>query len=95
MSTSVPLHRMANGVMDWTNLKNINKIRKHYAQSNSIQYIQDRQKTLKLVPCIQFIYGNVQGKTIINGKIYSYVTFGSSVFIYTRKIGKNHPKRDC
>ena len=54
---SVLLHRMGDGIVDWSNLKEINKIRKRYAQTNSNSTGQDKNKPPKPVPCIQFNRG--------------------------------------
>ena len=54
---SVLLHRMGDGVLNWANLKDIQKIRKRYAQTTSAQSGPDKSKSLKVLPCIQ--YNNV------------------------------------
>ena len=54
---SVLLHRMGDGVLNWANLKDIQKIRKRYAQTTSAQSGPDKSKSLKVLPCIQYNKG--------------------------------------
>ena len=41
---SVLLHRMADGVVDWSNITEVQKIRQTYAQTNSVRHVQEKQK---------------------------------------------------
>ena len=56
---AVLLHRMADGVVDWTQPKEIHKIRKRYAQTNSSASVSEK-KVSKIVPCIKFNKGICQ-----------------------------------
>ena len=76
---SVLLHKMADGVVDWSNITEIHKIRQRYAQTNSVQHVQDRQKISKTAPCIQFNKGQCSGQGIMSGK-FCYSTYLSVLF---------------
>ena len=91
---SVLLHRMADGVVDWTNIVEIQKIRQRYAQTNSVQHVQERQKINKTAPCIQFNKGQCsrpgdhEWKNLLLRHIcqYCYTTFQKT---------ESHSKKDC
>ena len=91
---SVLLHRMADGVVDWTNIAEIQKIRQRYAQTNSVQHVQERQKINKTAPCIQFNKGQCsrpgdhEWKNLLLRHIcqYCYTTFQKT---------ESHSKKDC
>ena len=55
---SVLLHRMADGVVTWDNLKEVHKIRKRFAQTTGHQGHTDRSRNLNPVPCTQYNKGN-------------------------------------
>ena len=48
---------MGDGVVSWSNLKDVQKIRKRYAQTTSAQSVPDKSKSLRVVPCIQYNKG--------------------------------------
>ena len=55
---AVLLHRMADGVVDWKQLKELHKIRKRYAQTTSTTQVQEKaSKSQKVVPCLKFNKG--------------------------------------
>ena len=54
---SVLLHRMGDGVVSWSYLKDVQIIRKRYAQTTLAQSVPDKSKSLKVVPCIQYKKG--------------------------------------
>ena len=57
---SVLLHRMQDGVVNWSNLKEVNKIRKRYAQTSSAHQgvVGERSKITKVVPCFKYNKGS-------------------------------------
>ena len=54
---SVLLHRMAIGVVNWSNISEIYKIKQICAQTNSMQHIQEKRKVSKTATSIQFNKG--------------------------------------
>ena len=81
---------MADGVVDWSNITEIHKIRQRYAQTNAVQHVQDRQKQT----CIQFTRASVQGQEIMSGKIFYSDTFVGIVLQLIKKT-ESHSKKDC
>ena len=51
---SVLLPRMGDGVVEWGNLNEVKKIRTRYAETNSAQSLPDKNRSLKVVSCIEF-----------------------------------------
>ena len=54
---SVLLHRMQDGVVTWHNVKEIHKIRKRYAHTVANSTSNDKNKVLKIVPCLKYNKG--------------------------------------
>ena len=55
---AVLLHRMAGGIVDWTQLKEVYKIRKRYSQTTSTNQVQEKgNKAPRVVPCLKFNKG--------------------------------------
>ena len=50
---SVLLHRMADRVVDWDQVKEVQKIRKCYAQTTATQSQEKYSKNQKAVPCLR------------------------------------------
>ena len=48
---AVLMHRMGDGVITWTDIAEIHKLRTRYAQTHSTQGVSDKAKNLKVVPC--------------------------------------------
>ena len=56
---SVLLHHMQDAVVNWSNLKEVNKIRKRYAQTSAgHQGVVERSKITKVVPCFKYNKGS-------------------------------------
>ena len=57
---SVLLHCMQDGVVNWSNLKEVNKIRKRYAQTSAAHQgaVGERSKITKVVPCFKYNKGS-------------------------------------
>ena len=55
---AVLMHRMGDGVITWSDIAEIHKLRTRYAQTHSIQGVSDKAKNLKVVPCLQFNKGS-------------------------------------
>ena len=53
----VLMHRMGDGVITWSDITEIHKLRTRYAQTHSTQGVPDKTKSLKVVPCLQFNKG--------------------------------------
>ena len=47
---SVLPQRMADGVVDWSSIAEIHKIRQRYTQTNSVQHTQEKQKNKQNSP---------------------------------------------
>ena len=90
---AVLLHRMADGVVDWTQLKEIHKIRKWYAQTNSTTTSSDK-KPNKVVPCIKFNKGICPrgGDHEWQGLMLKHMC--QFCFSSVNKI-ENHARKDC
>ena len=90
---AVLLHRMADGVVDWTQLKEIHKIRKCYAQTNITTTSNDK-KPNKVVPCIKFNKGICSrgGDHEWQGLMLKHMC--QFCFSSVNKI-ENHARKDC
>ena len=90
---AVLLHRMADGVVDWTQLKEIHKIRKRYAQTNSTTTSSEK-KPNKVVPCIKFNKGICSrgGDHEWQGLMLKHMC--QFCFSSVNKI-ENHARKDC
>ena len=62
---SVLLHRMQDGVVNWSNLKEVNKIQKRYAQTSSAHQgvVGERSEITKVVPCFKYNKGSCPHNT--------------------------------
>ena len=87
---SVLLHRMANGVVNWSNIAEIHNIKQRCAQTSSMQHIQEKQKVSKTSICIQFNKGQCSRPWDHKWKnlLLSYC------FSDFQKM-ESHPKMDC
>ena len=84
---SVLLHRRADGVVDWSNITEIHKIRQRYAQTNSVQHVQERQKKInETAPCIQFNKGQCSRLREHEWKTLLLKTYLSILFCNISKI---------
>ena len=90
---AVLLHRMADGVVDWTQLKEINKIRKRYAQTNATTTLNDK-KPNKVVPCIKFNKGMCTRGTDHEWQGLLLKHMCQFCFNSFNKI-ENHARKDC
>ena len=55
---AVPMYRMGDGVITWSDISEIHKLRARYAQTHSTQGVSEKAKSLKVVPCLQFNKGS-------------------------------------
>ena len=85
------LHRMEDGVVHWSNIKDVQKIRKRYAQTTSAQSVPDKSKSLKMVPCIQFNKGRNTEHEYKNMLLKHMCQY---CFSQNSKI-ESHAKKDC
>ena len=91
---SVLLHRMTDGVLDWHNLDEIQKIRKRYAQTFGNQNQADRIKQMKTVPCIKFNKGNCSKSHDHEWQNMLLKHMCHFCFTTTGQV-QQHSKRDC
>ena len=91
---SVLLHRMGDGVVHWSNIKEVQKIRTQYAQTTSASSVPDKSKSLKMVPCIQFNKGscNRNGEHEYKNMLLKHMC--QFCFSQNNKI-ETHAKKDC
>ena len=92
---SVLLHRMADGVLTWSQIKEVHRIRKRYAQTVSTTNIQDKNsKSSKVVPCLKYNKGTClrgndhewQNLLLKHMCQYCHSTFNKV---------EHHPRKDC
>ena len=91
---SVLLHLMQDGVLDWTNLKEIKKIRKRFAQTNPQPNHSDRARSTKQVSCNSFNKGtcNRQGDHEWQNMLLRYVC---SYCLSQNNQAFPHARKDC
>ena len=94
VTTPGRLHRMGDGVVHWSNIKEVQKIRKRYAQTTSANSVPDKSKSLKMVPCIQFNKGtcNRNGEHEYKNMLLKHMC--QFCFSQSNKI-ESHAKKDC
>ena len=88
------LHRMGDGVVHWPNIRELQKIRKRYAQTSSANSVPDKSKSLKMVPYIQCNKGmcNRNGEHEYKNMLLKHLC--QFCFNQNNKI-ENHAKKDC
>ena len=91
---SVLLHRMGDGVLTWSNLKDIQKIRKRYAQTTSAQSRPDKSKSLKVLPCIQYNKGMCNRPSEHEWKNMLLKHMCQYCFTQNNRV-EAHTKKDC
>ena len=90
----VLLRRMGDGVVHWSNIKDVQKIRTRYAQITSASSVPDKSKSLKMVPCIQFNQGTCNRNTEHEYKTMLLKHMYQFCFSQNNKI-ETHAKKDC
>ena len=91
---SILLHRMGDGVLNWANLKDIQKIRKRYAQTTSAQSGPDKSKSLKVLPCIQYNKGMCNRPSKHEWKNMLLKHMCQYCFTQNNRV-ESHTKKDC
>ena len=90
---AVLMHRMNDGVISWSNLAEIHKLRARYAQTTASHSVQEK-KTLKVVPCLQYNKGTYQRTGDHEWKNLLLKHMCQFCFNNGGKV-ENHPKKDC
>ena len=91
---SVLLHRMQDGVLTWHNVKEIQKIRKRYAHTVANATSVDKNKVLKIVPCLKYNKGQCSRSNDHewqNMLLKHMCTHCHNVLNKT----EGHPRKDC
>ena len=91
---SVLLHRMQDGVLTWHNVKEIKKIRKRYAHTVANATSSDKNKMLKIVPCLKYNKGQCSRSSDHewqNMLLKHMCTHCHNVLNKT----EGHPRKDC
>ena len=91
---SVLLHRMQDGVLTWHNVKEIHKIRKRYAHTVANSTSIDKNKVLKIVPCLKYNKGQCSRSSDHewqNMLLKHMCTHCHNVLNKT----EGHPRKDC
>ena len=91
---SVLLHRMADGVVNWGQVKEVQKIRKRYAQTTATHSQDKHSKSQKVVPCLRYNKGTCLRTS--DHEWQNLILKHICQFCHTQfnKI-EQHPRKDC